>query len=452
MDGISFLALLGGGGFLLRSLARRRPGKPETPGAQAWTNALAPYGTPVEGDFSALARVRTLEGGFQVRVKTRQYEPDLVTVEFPEPLEIVGVEIRRRLFWLPEVREPKSGDSQFESMFHVAGPGRLVSSLLDAETRRLMSSLGSESKRLEISDGQLCAGMHAKQAPHLVPPLLEIAKRLARPLGVAERLAENVLNDPVSEVRLRNLVLLLREAPRDPRTVAALRAACADRNTRIRLRAAGALGAEGHALLAELTESVEDEVSEEAVLLLGRNLTLQRTREILAQSIDHHHHRTARACLEPISLGGDAADVEVLVNAMAVQNGELAAAAAQALKTLGSPAAEPSLILALQRQQEDLQVRLPSRSAASARRLPCCRSRRQPNQPATPLSARPRARPSPRSNPAFWEPRPVSFRSPVPTWAICPWRRPKAVSCRLPAIRWDSSISPSARGAERCGS
>jgi HEAT repeat protein len=351
-DVLSFLALFGGGSLFLRSL-RGRPGNPKTPGDQAWRNALAPYGTPVEDASSAQARISTGEDSLHIQVKPAQHGPDLVTIFFPEPLELAGVEIRKAVYGR-QVHDPESGDSQFESRFWISGPGRLVSALLDAETRRLMISLGSG--RLKISDGQVRAEMAVEQAPRLLPLLLDIAKRLARPLGVAERLAENVLNDPITEVRLRNLVLLLREAPRDPKTVATLRVACADQNTWIRLRAAGALGAEGHAVLAELTESEQDAVSEEAVLLLGRNLTLQRTREILAQAVDQHHHRTARACLEPISLGGNAEDVEMLANVMAVQDGELAAAAAQALKTLGSPAAEPSLILALQRKQEDLQV------------------------------------------------------------------------------------------------
>jgi len=344
------LALISGGALLLRSQA----GRPGNPVNQAWPNALAPYGSPVQGDSSALARISIQEGGLQIRVEARPSQTDLVTVLFPEPSVLTGLEIHRAPDNLPWTRQPEGGDSKFESAFLVLGPDRLANALFDAETRRLMLSLGSE--RLDISGGQMSAGMSVEQAPRLLPPLLDLAKRLARPLDVAERLADNALQDPIATVRLRNLVLLLRESPEDPKTVATLRAACADRNARVRLRAAGEMGAEGYSVLAELTDSVQDEVSEEAVRLLGRNLPLPRLRETLAQAVHHRHVRTARACLEALSLSGDAADVEALTKVMAVHEGELATAAAQALGKIGNPGAEPSLILALQRKQEDLQV------------------------------------------------------------------------------------------------
>src|SRR6185369_14306397 len=343
------LALVSGGALWLRSQA----GRPGNPVNQAWINALAPYGSPVEGKFYDLARISTREGGLQIRVEAAQDGPDLVTVLFPG---LAGVEIQKVAEGLQWARQPEGGDANFESMFRVSGSDRLTSALLDAETRRLMMSLGSD--RLEISNGQVRAEMTVEQAPRLLPPLLDLAKRLARPLDVEQRLAENALTDPIAALRLRNLVLLQRESPEAPQTVATLRAACADRNARIRLRAARELGAEGYSVLAELTGSMQDEVSEEAVLLLGRNLPLPRLRETLAQALHHRHVRTARACLKAFSHsdGADAADIGMLANVMAVHEGELAVAAARALWALASPAAETALILALQREQEDLQV------------------------------------------------------------------------------------------------
>jgi HEAT repeat protein len=339
----------------LRSLKADRPSKPETPGDRAWNAALAPYGSLGDRDPAALARIWILEGSLQIRVEARQHRPDLVTVLFPESPMLAGVTIQGAPESLPWVRPPEGGDSKFESTFRVAGPELVVSALLDAETRRLILSLSSQD--VAISDGQVRAEMSAEQAPRLLPRLLDTAKRLSQPFDVMERLAENALKDPIAEVRLRNLVLLLREsAENDSKTVATLRAACADRNAKVRLRAAKEMGAEGYAVIAELTGSVQDEVSEEAVRLLGPNLPLPRLREILAQAVHHRHVRTARACLETLGLSGDAADVEALAKVMAVHEGELATAAARALGTIGSPAAEPSLILALQRQQEDLQV------------------------------------------------------------------------------------------------
>ena len=61
--------------------------------------------------------------------------------------------------------------------------------------------------------------------------------------------------------------------------------------------------------------------------------------------------QTARACLEALGHSGDAADVDRLAKVMALEQGELAAAAALALGATGCAAAEPPLILALQERR-----------------------------------------------------------------------------------------------------
>ena len=60
--------------------------------------------------------------------------------------------------------------------------------------------------------------------------------------------------------------------------------------------------------------------------------------------------------MKVLGYSGVAAAVDVLTDVMAQEQGGLAVAAAQALEILRYPAAEPALILALQREQVDLRI------------------------------------------------------------------------------------------------
>src|SRR6185436_5959692 len=109
-------------------------------------------------------------------------------------------------------------------------------------------------------------------------------------IDVAQRLAENVRQDPVPGVRLRNLLVLVREFLAEPGTREILRAACADPSPQVRLRAAMALGAEGREVLLEVAESLkDDESSAQAVAHLGQELPFERTRALLAASLRKPH-------------------------------------------------------------------------------------------------------------------------------------------------------------------
>src|SRR6185369_9943800 len=110
---------------------------------QAWYAALAPYGSRIEGTPTAEVRILTRQDSLHIRVTgIDDQEEDLVAVVFPEPWAFSGVDILATSF-RPFVggRETKIGDRRFEVTFRLLGPSRLVSSLLDAETRRLMTSL-----------------------------------------------------------------------------------------------------------------------------------------------------------------------------------------------------------------------------------------------------------------------------------------------------------------------
>jgi len=278
-----------------------------------------------------------------------------IVVMVPGPPDFKTVRISREaiLHW---GREIEMGDVSFDSAFFIEGPTGLVFAVLDEETRRLLFRAGTESQ-VEISNGELRAEMSYEKVPSTLPLLLDISQRLARPLDIPRRLAENAQQDPAPGVRLQNLRVLIRELPEDPRTAEAVRVACSDPSPAVRLRAAQELGAEGRDILLELAESLADDtVSAEAVSILDQTLSFERTRAILDRARGVRHIQTARVCLEALGRSGAAAAVDALAKVMEEEEGGLAAAAAQALGATGSSAAEPSLILALQRELADLRV------------------------------------------------------------------------------------------------
>ena len=272
---------------------------------------------------------------------------------------------------------------------------RLVIALLDAEARRLLINAETgvfQGRELEIFGGEIRAETSDIELPAILPLLLEAGRRFAQPLDVARRLAENATLDPVAATRLLNLLLLVREFPGESGTLEALRTACSDASPEIRLRAARELGAAGRDTLLELAGSeVEDAVSAQAVSLLGRELSFERTAEILDLALRRRRLQTAGACLEALGRSGEAAAVDRLAQVMAREKGELAVAAAKALGDTGSPAAEPPLLQALQREKPDLRVAaanalarvgsaasvLPLKEAADARDPELLRAARQ---------------------------------------------------------------------------
>ena len=256
----------------------------------------------------------------------------------------------------PGPREIEIGDELFDRTFSVAGPVRLACALLDAEARRQLLSVNAEGE-LVLANEQLWADVPDVQLPRTLTLLLDLGRRFARPMDLEQCLADNALRDPEPGVRLRNLLLLIREPPEDARTLAVFRTACSDASPQIRLRAARELGAEGRDVLVGVAESTEDDdCSAEAVSILGRGLPFERTRAILARALQRRRIQTARACLEALSRSEAAAAVELLAKVVAREKGELATAAALALGMTASSAAEPPLILALHRDVTGLQV------------------------------------------------------------------------------------------------
>lgn len=280
-----------------------------------------------------------------------------VTVFVPGPPDSIALRLRPESPFV-QGGEIEVGDVSFDSTFFVEGPPPQVLALLDAETRRLLFRAGTES-RLEMSSGSLKAYMADKKVSDLLPLLIEAAERLALPMEIPQRLAENARKDPAARARLHNLHLLIREFPGEPETVEALRAASTDPSPEVRLRAAKELRAEGHSLLLELAESLEDDViSAEAVATLEREgkLPFEILKRILLRAARGRRLKTARACLVAFGYRRAAEAAGLLVEVMEQEEGELAAVAAWALGTIGSPANEPALIQALKRDLAGLRV------------------------------------------------------------------------------------------------
>jgi hypothetical protein len=277
-----------------------------------------------------------------------------VIVAVPGPPFFSWVHIRRQEG--KPAREIEVGDGPFDDVFWIEGPARQVLALLNLESRRLLARLFAQCS-IEVAEGEIRAVMQDHLIPHLLPLLLDLGRQFAQPLDATQQLAENAQRDPEAGVRLRNLLVLVRELPDHPLTKEALRAACADTSAEVRLRAAMELGAEGRHILLGFIESLEgDAVSAEAVRGMASELPFERMKAILVRALGRRRIQTAAACVEALGKSRDGAAVEVLAKVMARETGELAIEAALALETTGSPDAEPALLLALERESSDLRV------------------------------------------------------------------------------------------------
>jgi HEAT repeat protein len=277
-----------------------------------------------------------------------------VSATGPPGLHAVTIRPQAEVHESPEV---KVGDWALDHDFFIQGPVPLVIALLEEGTRRLLSLLNAEG-RIQLFSGELLANVQDTKVPRVLPMLLDLRRRLAAPLDIPRRLAENAGQDPDPEVRLQNLRLLIYEHSGEPGTVAALRKALADPSPVIRLRAARALGAvEGRDVLLKIAEGLErDAMSAEAVEALGGELPFERAKALLDRTWPTGHPQTALECVRVIGYSGAPGAVDALAEMLALENIELAVAAAKALGSIESPAAEPPLIQALSREPSAIRM------------------------------------------------------------------------------------------------
>jgi|GEM_PF-775381 len=352
MLGLTFTigTLLAAGGLwrLTERLNRRRR-------LEGWQHTAASRGLEVEEVSSDSARQLKLvarAGPLEVRIEeVRGFTRSLqVVVVAPALADFSDVRIRRGLpKAFPGVREFEVGDKLFDWLFDIGGSPRHLCALLDAKTRDLLFFVTGKC-RLEIVAGEIRAQMPDSELYDALPRLLDLGHLFSQPRDVNLCLRENARQDPKLEVRLQNLLLLVREFPGTPATVEELRRACSDSSPEIRLWAARELGAEGRDVLRQLAASQEDDNrSAQAVSALGLELPFEDARAILGQALQGHHIQTAYACLEVLGRYGTATAIDDLVRVMTEEREELAVAAVWALGRTGNAAAELPLIEALQR-------------------------------------------------------------------------------------------------------
>jgi hypothetical protein len=355
---LAVVALLGGYGARLWLNVRERRER-----VRVWRAAAASCGLEVVEVFR-LSGLRARAGPLWVGIENA--EPNArISIVVPGKPGFQKLRIHPQSLPLPWVQKIEIGDRAFDSTFSIEGPMRLVCSLLDAETRRLLSRVNAES-RLEISAGVLRAVITDEKVPDVLPLLLDLGRRCAELVIDPRRVAQNAKTDPEPGVRLCNLLLLIRELPEHQATVEALRAACADPSPEIRLRAAKELGAEGHGVLVELTEcELDDAASAEAVSLLERELPIERVKTILDSALRGRRLQTARVCVEVLSRSGAPAAVDTLIEVLAQESGEMGAAAALALGRVGSALAVLPLKEAAERHRHDRELRRAVRQAVA---------------------------------------------------------------------------------------
>lgn len=336
--------VVGGAGLGLAVVSRRRRLK-------RWEDAAVSCGMQIEEAPGGLKpRLKARAGSVSVQIGTwgDKGRYTRIVARVPAPPEFHDVNIH------PETvfkfgKEAEVGDRHFDEAFFLEGPVQLILALLDAETRMLLTEL-REMSQFSIASGELRAIFYRdERLTEILRDLLELGKRIAPPFDVVPRLVENADRDPDPGVRLQNLLLLIREFSSSPETDGALRRACSDPFPEIRLRAARQLNDEG--VLLDLAEKLADDaVSAEALSIL--DLPLERVSSILDLALTQGRLRSARVCLAALGRHGA---VEKLTQVLESYP-ELAPAAAEALGETGSPAAEPPLIAALQRDDPALRV------------------------------------------------------------------------------------------------
>jgi len=259
----------------------------------------------------------------------------------------------------PEGREIDLGDEAFDAAFYIGGTPAVVHGLLDAPTRRDLLELSAEA-RVEIRSGEIRLDMHVTGGDvarrpdglrrpnfalyHVLPVLRGCAERLTAAREIVDHLAANACCDPLTDVRARNLLTLLRELPGLDVTEATLRKACSDPHPEVRLRAASELGS--HSVLLALAEG-DTEVAARAVSALGVYLGSATAKAMLDRALEADRTDVACACIESLGRHGGPAVVDDLVPLLQHRESDVAVAAATALGSTRAPEVEAPLLAAL---------------------------------------------------------------------------------------------------------
>jgi HEAT repeat protein len=257
------------------------------------------------------------------------------------------------------------GDPVFDQAVYLQGSPELARALFDATTRRLVRRLVQGeytvssyrpfqiSTRTALLDGELRIeletgplGQNATYLWVILPEALLVAERLVQPEDLGARLAENLRDEPMAEVRLKLLQTLLERHRRHPSMKDALLGLLKDESTEVRVQSALALGVDGWPTLLEIAsnDASDDRLADRSIRGLGTHLSTAQAREILMRALRLRRTATARACLASLGLRQDPEVTALLARVLALDSGEVAATAARALVSSAGPAAEAALL------------------------------------------------------------------------------------------------------------
>jgi hypothetical protein len=209
------------------------------------------------------------------------------------------------------------GDADLDRDVYVRGPEDVLRALCNARTRSLLRALARMNG--VVANGSV--RVQTAKAPEGAEPVtavletaLELARCLVTPENVVERIADLVRSDPEMGVRERCLGYLLRAYPQHPTVSAVIREALTMPSAALRVRAAIALGAEGHETLLGLVGSPEldAECAAEGIRALGEALPEARSLEILQEALRLGRHPVAGAAIDALALRGTAQAVPPL--------------------------------------------------------------------------------------------------------------------------------------------
>jgi len=287
----------------------------------------------------------------------------------PSGLELRVLSVAARFNGPDNVR---TGDEPFDNVMLVRGKEDEVLSVLDEPTRRI---LDEDLTDVLVEDGRLSLPIRLDGLGGHVRLALDLAQRLSRPpTEAASRLARNAREDPVAEVRLRNLKALLACHPGAPVISETLRAALDDVSPEIRLCAAralraepgGALGRDARQALLELLGPGEPDqdaaLGALAELLKGASAD-ECWEAIDAALLQRSRWVRERALSQALEIGGGGLP-ERLLRLLGDLDPETAIAAARALAEHGDASCESALVRTL--AADDLGVREAAADALGA--------------------------------------------------------------------------------------
>lgn len=352
--------------------------------AQAWSEAATRIGLSdilvLSSAFDLDMALSARSGGLRVEIRTSRSSstPQIVIAieglgHRPGELALRAENLETTIVKAIGRRELITGDAAFDDGVYIKGWPPLVHALFDAETRRVVlrflqdridipgSAIGrSLGGRATVTDGQLHLEM---PEPRGVPPahladtlsgLLAVARKLVRPADIPGRLASNLGREPLADVRLRCLAVLVQHYPTRPATLEALRAVLRDSSFDVRIQAATALGNEGHPTLLEIATGDEspENAQQEALRALGGRLSVETGLTVLRQALRRRRLLIAETCVEALGRRGGVDAVAPLGRVLGIESCGLAEAAARALGATGRPEAEPPLVAALDDRED----------------------------------------------------------------------------------------------------